>query len=265
MLSNYSEIFSLKSQKVLVTAAAGGFGKAISKALAQHGAQVVLTDVQEDALFSLTEEIRDSGAVAHATVCDVTSTEQVESAIEFAVEKVGGIDILVNIAGGAVMKPVLEMNEDEFNQTLNLSLTGAFRVSRAVAKVMIAKGGGGSIIHMSSISSAIALGRGTGAYAAAKSGLNALVRELAVEWATHGIRVNAIAPCQFMTPGLEKVLDDPCFGGREALVEKMLSKIPLGRFGECEDIVGPVVFLASQASAMVTGHILFVDGGYTVL
>jgi NAD(P)-dependent dehydrogenase (short-subunit alcohol dehydrogenase family) len=121
----------------------------------------------------------------------------------------------------------------------------------------------GSIIHISSIASARALGRGTGTYAAAKAGVNALVRELAVELAPHGIRANAIAPCQFRTTSFEAVLDNPRFGGREALTARMLGRIPLGRFGQPDEIVGPCVFLASAASSMVTGHVLLVDGGYT--
>jgi NAD(P)-dependent dehydrogenase (short-subunit alcohol dehydrogenase family) len=107
------------------------------------------------------------------------------------------------------------------------------------------------------------LGRGTGAYAAAKAGLNALVRESAVEWAPYKIRVNAVAPCQVRTPSLERVLDSGLHGGRAAVTAKMLSRIPMGRFAEAEDMVGPALFLASAEAAMVTGQVLFVDGGNT--
>lgn len=259
------ELWSLKGRRTLVTAAAGGFGAAISTALALHGAEMVLTDVNKKAIFDFAESLSRTGSITHASVCDTTDNEQVNSAIEFAVEKLGGIDILINIAGVATLKPILDMSEEDFKDTLNSCLLGAFRCSKAAARIMIQQGTGGAIIHMSSIASLIALGRGTGAYASAKAGLNALVRELAVEWAHHNIRVNAIAPCQFRTAGLEKVLDDPRYGGREALTKKMLSKIPIGRFGKCEDIVGPTIFLASSASAMITGQTLLVDGGYTVI
>ena len=127
---------------------------------------------------------------------------------------------------------------------------------------MVEAGHGGSVIHMSSIASVRALGRGLGVYAATKAGINALVRELAVEWAPYNIRVNALAPCQFKTIAFEGLLNDPRFGGKKSLTEKMLSKIPLNRFGEPDEIVGPCIFLASDASSMVTGHVLFVDGGY---
>ena len=162
-----------------------------------------------------------------------------------------------------MLKRALVMTQEEFDRTMALCLRGAFLCSREVARRMVEQGSGGSIVHMSSIASAVALGRGTGAYAAAKAGINALVRETAVEWAADAIRVNAIAPCQFNTPSLQKVLNDSSLGKKEDLVEAMVSKIPLGRFGEPDDIVGPALFLASSDSAMVTGQVLFVDGGYT--
>ena len=253
----------LLSEKVaLVTAAAGGFGSAIVKGLVEKGAEVAITDINEQALNGLADEIRQQGTGVWSGVCDVTYVQQVKGAIQAVVKEFGQIDILVNIAGCAVLKPALEMSEKELKYTLDSCLVGAFRVSKEVAKVMVDKQCGGSIVHVSSIASKRALGRGTGGYAAAKAGLNALVRELAVEWAEYGIRVNAVAPCQFRTAGLEKVLDDPKFGGREVLSEKMLSKIPIGRFGEVQEIVGPVIFLASDESSMVTGHLLAVDGGY---
>lgn len=255
--------FCLAGKVALITAGAGGFGSAISRGFAEHGADVAVTDINAEGAAAVAESVRSIGRKSFSTICDTTSDEQVEEAVKLTVEKLGRLDLLVNIAGVAILKPTLDMATAEFQQTLNSCLTGVFRTSKAAGAVMAEQGDGGSIIHMSSIASAIALGRGTGAYAAAKAGLNAMVRELAVEWAPHNIRTNAIAPCQFRTIAFEKVLDDPRFGGREALSKKMLSRIPIGRFGKPEDIVGPAIFLACDASAMVTGHVLFVDGGYT--
>ena len=257
--------FCLAGKVALITAGAGGFGSVISRGFAEHGADVAVTDINAEGAEAVAESVRAMGRKSLSAICDITSDEQVERAVRMTVEKLGRLDILMNIAGVAILKPTLDMATTEFQHTLNSCLTGVFRTSKAAGAVMAEQGDGGSVIHMSSIASAIALGRGTGAYAAAKAGLNAMVRELAVEWAGHNIRTNAIAPCQFRTIGFEELLDDPRFGGREALTKKMLSRIPIGHFGRPEDIVGPAIFLASDASAMVTGHVLFVDGGYTAV
>jgi gluconate 5-dehydrogenase len=261
-MTTAADRFRLDGKVALVTAAAGGFGSAIARGLAQHGADVAASDILEDALPPVADAVRAEGRRALALACDVARPEQIDRAVQQTVAEFGRIDVLVNVACAAVLRPVLEMTPDDFDHTMASCLRGAFLVSQAVGRVMVAGGRGGSVIHISSIASARALGRGTGIYAASKAGINALVRELAVEWAPHGIRANAIAPCQFRTASFEKVLDNPRFGGRDKLTAKMLARIPLGRFGEPEEIVGPCVFLASPAASMVTGHVLSLDGGY---
>jgi NAD(P)-dependent dehydrogenase (short-subunit alcohol dehydrogenase family) len=143
---------------------------------------------------------------------------------------------------------------------MNINLRGTFLASQAAARVMLEKKSG-VIINFSSIAGLVGVGRGANAYCASKGGVNALTKQLALEWADRGIRVNAIAPCQFMTPGLVEVMAKPQFDPKK-LMETWTSNIPLGRVGEPEEIVGPALFLASQASSMVTGVILPVDGGY---
>jgi NAD(P)-dependent dehydrogenase (short-subunit alcohol dehydrogenase family) len=257
-----ANLFRLDGKTALVTAAAGGFGSAISLALAASGADVAVTDIREDAVAQIGEKVRGQGRRALSAVLDVGSPADIERVVQQVVAEFGRIDVLVNIACAAVLRPVLEMTLADFDQTMASCLRGAFLLSQAVGKVMVQRQMGGSVVHISSIASARALGRGTGMYAASKAGVNALVRETAVEWAPHRIRVNAIAPCQFRTLMFEKVLDNPQFGGREKLTARMIGKIPLGRFGEPHEIIGPTLFLASEASSMVTGHVLFVDGGF---
>ena len=255
--------FGLQGKVALVTGAAGGLGSAISIGLAEHGADVVVTDIDVSAAQSLADKIHSLGRKTLVVQLDITNHDQIKDAVRRTVEHFGHIEILVNVACAAKLTPLDRMTVEEFNKTINSCLTGAFLITQAAGCAMLDQGEGGSIIHVSSISSSCALGRGTGAYAASKAGVNALVRELAVEWGPRGVRVNAVAPCQFKTPSLMRVLQDPALGGENELREKMLSQIPVGHFGEPEDLVGPCVFLASDASRMVVGHILYVDGGYT--
>jgi len=151
---------------------------------------------------------------------------------------------------------------DIWEEVLRTNLTGYFLFARAAGKRMIAQGDGGAIVNVSSIAGASSLGRGNLAYGASKSGVNQLTRELAVEWAHHGIRVNAIQPCQFLNAGWRRMVADP---RRSALVQHVLAGIPIGRMGEPHEIVGPVLFLASDAASMVTGVLLPVDGGNLAL
>lgn len=261
-MTSTARLFRLDDKVALVTAAAGGFGSAICRGLAEQGADVVVTDIDPAGAASVAEQVRLRGRRASSLSTDVSDPAQIERAIEQALAEFGRIDLLVNVACAAVLRPVLDMTLADFEQTMTSCLRGAFLTSQAVARVMVEAGIRGTMIHISSIASERALGRGTGIYAASKAGVNAMVRELAVELAPHGIRVNAIAPCQFLTTGLKNLLENPKFGGREALTAKMLGRIPLARFGDPEEIVGPCIFLASEAASMVTGHVLFVDGGY---
>jgi gluconate 5-dehydrogenase len=257
-----AQLFRLDDKVALVTAAAGGFGSAICRGLAEQGANVVATDINSEAVDNVAQEIRKVGCRAVSFATDVSDPAQIANSVERTITDFGRIDVLVNVACAAVLRPVLEMTLADFAQTMDSCLRSAFLMSQAVGRAMVDAGTQGTMIHISSIASERALGRGTGIYAASKAGVNAMVRELAVELAPHGIRVNAIAPCQFLTTGLKNLLENPKFGGREALTAKMLGRIPLGRFGTPDEIVGPCVFLASDAASMVTGHVLFVDGGY---
>ena len=258
-----SRRFGFDGKVAVVMGGAGGIGSAIAMALAEHGAAVAVLDAASEAAVKVAGHIQNMGRRTCALACDISSSEQIQNAIDETVRRLERIDVLVNASGRGILKPLLDMSRQEFETNLAVYLTGAFLTSQAMAKQMILQDSGGSIVHVSSISSARALGRGTGAYAAAKAGLNALVREMAVEWAPHGIRVNAVAPCQVKSPQFERFLDSGLYGSREALTRKMLAGIPLGRFGEAEEVANACLFCASDAASLMTGQTIFIDGGNT--
>ena len=199
--------------------------------------------------------MRSEGGEALSIACDVTRPEEVRAAAERAVAEFGQIDVLFNSAGVTRRVPAEEVPLDQWRWIIEVNLIGLFACCQAVGRVMLGQKRG-SIINMASFAALAGLGRGNTAYTASKGGVAALTRELAIEWAPHGVRVNALAPCQMRTPIIEALLTD------QALMDRLVAKIPLGRIGEPDDLVGPAIFLASDASRMVTGHVLAVDGGY---
>lgn len=255
--------FDLTGRRSLVVGG-GAMGLAMAQGLAEHGSDVAISDYHLEAAEAAAQRVEQAGRSGHALKCDITDPAGVDDMVNKAAEAMSGVDVLVTPVGsGGIGIPVLELTAERFDEVMHTYLRSILCLSRAVGRHMIDQGQGGAMVHISSIASLSAIGRGTGSYAAAKAGVNALVREMAVEWASHQIRVNAIAPCQIRTPALERVLADPKFGGRGVLEKKMLERIPAGRFGEPEDVVGPTIFLVSNAAAMVTGHLLMVDGGFS--
>lgn len=257
-----TNLFRLDNQVALVTGAGGAIGQAVSLGFAQQGADVVCLDKNLAKAEQTAKLICRSGRMAFALEMDVSSPDAGDAAVTETVARLGRLDVLVNLAGEGVLKPALEYEVTEWEHMQTTYLRGTFLFCKAAGRVMMPQKSG-SIINISSISSLVALGRGTSVYAAAKAGVNALTRELALEWAKTGIRVNAIAPCQIDTPQLRAMLQDPQFDSQR-LMDTWLSYIPMGRLGRPEELVGPCLFLASAASSLVTGHVLVVDGGYTI-
>jgi NAD(P)-dependent dehydrogenase (short-subunit alcohol dehydrogenase family) len=258
--NGFSNLFDLSGKVALVTGAAAGFGEVISVGFAEYGCDVAVADLDFEGAKRTAVKVAQKGRRSVAIPVDVGIPEQIDSMFKTAVEALGTIDILVNCAGVPQHDPAESTPLETWNNVMDVNLRGTFLCCQGAARVMLEKKKG-VIINFSSIAGAVGVGRGANVYCASKGGVNTLTKQLALEWATRGIRVNAIAPCQFMTPGLQEVIRDPQFDPKK-LMETWTTNIPLGRVGEPEEIFGPTLFLASDASSMVTGTILDVDGGY---
>jgi NAD(P)-dependent dehydrogenase (short-subunit alcohol dehydrogenase family) len=250
------DLFDLTGRVALVTGAASGLGEAIAGGLATFGADVVAADLNAAGLEHVTGFVKNAGRRALAVEGDVSRSDQVTAMFQRAEETFGRLDILVNSAGIGRRALAEDMTEQQWDEVIAVDLKGAFLCSQAAGRIMIRQGGG-RIIHIASIAAQVGVTTGNANYAAAKGGMVAMIRTLALEWAKHNILVNAIAPTHFRTPLIERGLQNP------DTAAYFLRNIPLGRLGEPHEIVGPVVFLASDAATMVTGTTLFVDGGHT--
>jgi NAD(P)-dependent dehydrogenase (short-subunit alcohol dehydrogenase family) len=244
--------FRLDGRRALVTGASSGIGLAAAAALAEAGAEVTLVARRPAELDAAAAAIRAAGGQAAALPLDITDL----AATAEAVAARGPFDVLVNSAGLARHSPALDTTPEDYDAAMGLNLRAAYFLTREVARGLIAAGKGGSLINVSSQMGHVG-GPDRAVYCANKHALEGMTKAMALEWAPHGIRVNTLCPTFIRTPLGEQTLQNP---ERRAWI---LSKIKLGRVGEVEDIMGPVVFLASDAAAMVTGTHLIVDGGWT--
>jgi NAD(P)-dependent dehydrogenase (short-subunit alcohol dehydrogenase family) len=249
------QLFDLTNRVAIVTGAGSGLGAAIAVGLAVFGASVAAIDVAPDRLGPVVDAIQRQGRRALPIACDVTSAPQVGAMVDQTRSALGRVDILVNNAGIGRRAPAEDMTEAQWDEVLAVDLKGAFLCAQAAGRRMIEQRHG-RIVNIASVAGQVGLTTGNANYSAAKGGLIALTRTLAIEWAPHNVLVNAVAPTHFRTPLVEPLLEN------EATRAYMLGNIPLGRLGEPNEIVGPVIFLASDAASMVTGTILNVDGGH---
>jgi 2-deoxy-D-gluconate 3-dehydrogenase len=250
------KMFDLKEQIAIVTGAGRGIGKAIALGLAEAGADIGLVARTTPELEAVAEKIQKLGRRAVPISSDLTRTEDIQPLVEDFVGQLGGIDILVNNAGINIPQDSVDVTVEAWDQIIDINLKASFFMAQAVGRVMIRQGHGGRIINMSSQTGSVALIKRAG-YCASKAGLNLVTKVLALEWASHGILVNAVAPTFIETELSKGYLADPEF--REYALAKNLLK----RIGKPEDVLGAVLYLASPASSLVTGHILMVDAGWS--
>lgn len=247
--------FDLKWRVALVTGSSAGIGHALAKGLVAAGARVVLNGRDAERLAAAARAMDDVGGTVHQAAFDVTDRAGVEAAVERIEREIGPIEILINNAGIQRRMPLEEFPDDTWREVMRTNLDSAFIVGQTVARRMIPRRNG-SIINICSVNSE--LGRPTIApYTATKGGLKMLTKGMAVDWGKYGIRVNGIGPGYFKTELNKALYTNAQFS------EWLTGRTPLGRWGEVEELIGAAVFLASDASSFVTGHILYVDGGVT--
>ena len=244
----------LEGRAGVITGAAQGIGRALAKGLAAAGAQVALLDREADGVCTASEELTRAGAKASAHVADITDAEAVGVAIDDAAQRHGRLDFLVNNAGIRLIEPLMEMEVGAWRRTLDVDLTGTFICIRAAVPHML-RAGGGRIVNIASVAGLLAFSN-RAAYNVSKAGVIALTKSVAVELAAQGITCNAIAPGVIETPLTRDYFDDP------ELAPRIKANTPLGRWGQPEELVGPVVFLCGPGAEFVQGATLVVDGGW---
>ncbi|MGP1611513.1 MAG: gluconate 5-dehydrogenase [Catonella sp.] len=258
-MENIMKQYDLTGKVALVTGASYGIGFAIAKGLASAGATIVFNDRNEELVEKGIAAYKEEGIKAYGYVCDVTDEDAVEELIKKIENEVGVVDILVNNAGIIKRIPMCEMKAAEFREVIDVDLNAPFIMSKAVIPSMIKKGHG-KIINICSMMSE--LGRETvSAYAAAKGGLKMLTKNIASEFGEHNIQCNGIGPGYIATPQTAPLREKQADGSRHPFDSFIIAKTPAARWGDPEDLAGPAVFLASDASNFVNGHILYVDGG----
>jgi NAD(P)-dependent dehydrogenase (short-subunit alcohol dehydrogenase family) len=250
-----STLFNLAGKTALVTGSSRGLGQAMAIGLAEVGAFVGITSRSMSSLKETSDVISASGGRVEKLVMDVSSPSEAKAEIRAFAEKHNGIDILINNAGYEEVCPSIDVSEELWDKISDTNLKGSFFCAQEAAKSMILSGRGGSIINVCSLTSYVGVPTAV-PYGSSKSGLLGMTRALSAEWAKDGIRVNAVAPGYFRTD-----LTDT-FYQNETWVTSMLEKIPMGEFGNADDLKGSVIFLASDASKYITGQCIAIDGGY---
>jgi NAD(P)-dependent dehydrogenase (short-subunit alcohol dehydrogenase family) len=257
MSAELAALFGLRNSTAVVTGAGSGIGKATATLLARAGALAIAVDLDRKACADTVSQILAQGGSAFAIAADIANESSVEQVFAEVIGQGKFVDILINNAGIAIRRPAVELSLPDWERVVSVNMTGVFLCARTAARHMIAAGTGGAIVNTASI-----MGLSGGglypniSYQATKGAIINMTRALAVEWAPHKIRVNAVAPTYVRTPLIAPILQQP------ELVQKIESMTPLGRLAEPEEVAAAILFLASPAASMITGHTLPVDGGF---
>jgi gluconate 5-dehydrogenase len=253
-------MFGLAGRVALVNGGGGAIGAAIGEAFAAAGARVAVSGRSKEPLEATVGRIVAAGSVGLAVPADVTDDAEAEALVAEVVDRLGRIDIVVNAVGGGAGKALHEAQEyprEAWDWIMELNLRSTIVPTQPTVRAMIAAGTHGAVLNITSVRAVLGINAGYSAYVAAKGAIASLTRQWATEWARHGIRVNAIMPTFVDTPQVATLLADPAFK------QGVVGRIPLGRVGETRDIVGPAIFLCSDAASFVTGQVLAIDGGLT--
>jgi len=256
-MDNYKDFFSLKGKKALICGGAGALGKAIAKALMEHGADICVVDAHPEQGVELEDTAVATGRNYMAFKTDITDETAVNAIAAVVQEQMGRIDILVNAAGINKLKKAEEYDAETWDRVMGVNIKGVHLVTKAVGRFMIEQRYG-HILNLSSVKSILGTSQDYIAYCASKGALNMYTKQIACEWAKYGINCNAIAPTFTRTPINSFQLDDPAF------YNALVARIPIGRICALQDVAAAAVYLCSDAASFVNGHILVIDGGLTV-
>jgi NAD(P)-dependent dehydrogenase (short-subunit alcohol dehydrogenase family) len=254
-MTTADDLFSVAGQSVLISGGSRGIGRAIAEGFAERGARVIISSRNPETLGQAAEEMRQAGLSVESVVCDVSSEEEITQAVEQVLGTAGHIDTLVNVAGVNRRKRAETVTTEDYDFIMDTNLRGAFLLSRAVGRHMIERGSGAQI-NIQSLNTWMPL-KGVLPYAMSKFGMQGMTRALALEWGPRGVRVNSLSPGFILTDLTRKLWSD------KTMQEWNAANAPLGRLGVPDDMVGTAIFLASRASAFMTGQTLYVDGGFS--